>query len=198
MAFLTGLFPADVARRSMEKAAVELANATAAYSLNMPLSSAATTVATTTSKAKTTATLSYQIAGSFYSLAATDNYWTLGGATSATTVAASSWQKYLLLVDTAGTATVQEGVQSLISASGVTFNNVSGLGKWASLLTVLNAGKIIAGVLTIATDSTHTFVPGTTAVATGSGITASYLNGLDQSLLPLLANQTGILMGIGG
>lgn len=194
MAFLTGLFPADVARRSMEKASVELANATAAYSLNMPLSSPAVTVATTTSKVKTTATLTYQIAGNFYSLAATDNFWTLSG----TVVAASSWQKYLLLVDAAGTATMQEGVQSLIGASNVTFSNVSGLGKWAPLLTILNAGKIIAGTLTIATDSTHTFTPGTTAAATGSGITASYFNGLDQSLLPLLANQTGILMGIGG
>lgn len=198
MAFLTGLFPADVARRSMEKASVELANALAAYALNMPLASAGITTATTTSKVKTVNTMPYQIAGAFYSLAGSDNFWTLGGTTSATTVAASSWQKYILLVDTAGTATVQEGVQSLIGAANVTFSNVSGLGRWAPLISLLNAGKVIAGVVTIATDSTHTFTPGTTAVATGSGITATFTNGLDQTLLPLLANQTGLLMGLGG
>lgn len=193
MAFLTGLYPADVARRSMEKASVELANAVTAYSLNMPLANAGIAIATTTTKAKTANTMPFQINGSFYSLAATDNFWTLAG----TVVAASSWQKYLLLVDTAGAATIQEATQSLISAAAVSYSNVSGLGRWAPLLTVLNAGKVIAGYLTVATDATHTFTPGTTALG-ATGITTTYTNGLDQALLQMLANQTGILMGIGG
>lgn len=193
MAFITGLFPADVARRSMEKASVELANAGMAYMLNMPLSSGAIAIATTTTKVKTAATITYSINGQPLSLSATDNFWTLAGAV----VAASSWQKYLLLVDASGTASIQEATQSLISAAAVSYANISGLGKWAPLLTILNAGKIIAGFLTVATDATHTFTPGTTALG-ATGITTTYTNWMDPYLTPLLANQTGVLMGIGG
>jgi hypothetical protein len=194
MALLTTLYPADVARRSMAKGDVEMTNALALYTLNMPFSSGGIAIATTTTKVKTVSTVTYQLAGiNSYSLAATDNFWTLSG----TVVAAASWQKYLLLVDSAGTASIQEGTQSLVSAAAVTYTNVSGLSKWAPLITVLNAGKIIAGYITVATDATHTFTPGTTALG-ATGITTTYTNGLDQALLPIIANQTGLVMGVGG
>lgn len=193
MAFLTTLYPADVARRSMEKGSVELANAGMAYMLNMPLSSGAIAIATTTTQVKTASTITYSINGQPLSLSATDNFWTLSG----TVVAASSWQKYLLLVNASGTASIQEATQSLISAAAVSYGNISGLGKWAPLLTILNAGKIIAGFLTVATDATHTFTPGTTALG-ATGITTTYTNWMDPYLTPLIAQQTGILMGIGG
>lgn len=177
----------------MAKGNVELSNATVLYVMNRAMTSGAIAIATTTTQVKTAATITFMVNGQFYSLSATDNYWTLAG----TTVAAASWQKYLLLVDTAGAATIQEATQSLVSAAAVSYTNVSGLSKWAPLITVLNTGKIIAGYLTVATDATHTFTPGTTALG-ATGITTTYTNGLDQTLLPILANQAGLVMGLGG
>jgi hypothetical protein len=39
----------------------------------------------------------------------------------------------------------------------------------------------IVGVLTVATDSTHTFTPGTTLLG-AAGITATYIDGIDISV----------------
>ena len=195
MAALLTTIQSDVAARgSLQRNTTQMANAMAALELNCPLTAAGTTTATVTSQAKTANTLTFLIAGVFKSKGATDNFWTLGVAGSNTLVAANSFQKYLLLIDGSGTATVQEGTQSNISAAAVTWTNVSGVSPWSPLLSILNVPKCIVSVLTIATDATHTFTPGTTLFG-AAGITATFTDGLDQSLIPLMANQEGLLIG---
>lgn len=194
MAFTTSNVGEEAPKGSTQKRAAELANLVAAYTLNMSLTAAGITTATVTSKAKTANTLTFLINGVFKSLGASDNFWVLGVALSNTTVQASSWQKYILLVDGSGVATVQEGTQSIVSAATVTWQNI-GAGGYYPLLSLLNAGKTVAGVLTIATDSTHTFIPGTTLFG-AAGITATFIDGVDQTLLPLIGDATGRLIGV--
>lgn len=192
MAFTTGNIIAHLNRGSNgDRSAAELANANAAFAMNRALSSAAAAIGTTTQKVKTAATLTYTINGLFFSKAATDDFWTLAG----TTVAASMFQKYLLLIDAAGAASIQEAVQANTAAK-VALTNVSSASNLAPILTVLNAGKAVAVTLQIATDATHTFIPGTTALG-AAGITATYNNGLDQALFPLIGNYVGTLIGNG-
>lgn len=192
MTFLTTLRSVDVARGSLARASAELANSVGALALTRTLSSGAVAIGTTTTKVQSTATITGVVNGTFISKSATDDLWTLSG----TVVAASSWQKYLLLLDASGTATIREATQSTISASAVSYANISGLSAWAPLLTVLNAGTLIAGYLTVATDATHTFTPGTTALG-AAGITTTYTNGIDPYLLLLLASQNGTVVGVG-
>lgn len=192
MAFATSNIIPHLNRSSNgDRSGVELANLGAAFAMNRALSSAAAAIGTTTQKVKTAATLTYTINGIFFSKAATDDFWTLAG----TTVAASMFQKYLLLIDSAGAASIQEGVQANTAAK-VGLSNVSNYSAVGALLSILNAGKVVAVTLQIATDSTHTFVPGTTAL-NAAGITATYNNGLDQAFVPLIANGLGTLIGNG-
>ncbi|MEO6566768.1 MAG: hypothetical protein ABIO63_12155 [Casimicrobiaceae bacterium] len=142
----------------------QLVNALAILRANAALTSAAANIGTTKPKAGTTATLVFQIDGVFKSKASTDDFWTLAG----TTVAASSFQKYLLMVDTSGNASTAQGVQASTAA--------------AVVLPAPPQSKCIAAVLTIATDASTTFVPGTTDLD-ASGITATYSNGFDGSQL---------------
>lgn len=145
-----------------------LANAHALITANACLTSAAVATATTTSQVKTTASMTYRIDGAFVTaLAATDNFWTLAGVT----VPAASFQKYYLLVDSAGAASIAQGVPAS-TAAGV-------------VLPFPPQSKCIAGVLTVATDATHTFTPGITLLG-ATGITATYVNGFDPSTLPLV------------
>lgn len=193
MAFLfSKLFP-NVSRHSnAARAAAEMGNAALAYSLSRALTAAGVATATTTSQAKIVNSLQYSIAGRHFVKGATDNFWTLSG----TTVLAASFQKYLLLIDGAGAASIQEGVQSIVNAASVGWTNVSALSVWAPFMVALSNTKAIAGVLTVATDATHTFIPGTTLLG-AAGITATFIDGVDQSLLPLVANQQGVLIGVG-
>jgi hypothetical protein len=136
---------------------------------NQSFTNAAIATATVTSQVKTTATLTYWIDGSFATnLSATDNFWTLAG----TTVAASSWQKYMLMVNSSGTASVLQGTQSTVSAAAVQ-------------LPYLPQSLTCVGVLTVATDATHTFVPGTTLLG-ATGITATYVNGVDPTSITVI------------
>lgn len=194
MAFiLNKIFP-NVSRQSnAARSAAELGNAMLMLELSGALTAAGVATATTTSKVKTVNTLTYTVGGKFFSKAGTDNFWTLAG----TTVQASSWQKYLLLIDTAGAASIQEGVQSTVSAAAVAWTNVSRVSAYAPFLSVVGSTKAIVGVLTVATVASHTFVPGTTLLG-ATGITATFQDGPDQSILPLLANQSGSTMGLGG
>lgn len=178
---------------STERLAAEAANAALLNTQSRGFTAAGCARGTTAQKVKTANTFTYTVAGVFYSLGASDDFWTLSG----TVVAAASWQKYLLLVDTGGTASIQEATQSKVSAAGVVWTNVSGLSTYAPFLTALGATKCVVGTLTIATDATHTFTPGTTAL-NGTGITATFVDGLDQSILPLLANAQGTIIGNGG
>ncbi len=192
MAFVTALFRMNAMRGSLARAAAELANAAAVSSLSRILTSGGAARGTTVAKAKTVNTVTFTVGGTFYSLAATDDFWTLSG----TVVAAASFQKYLLMVDTSGTMSIQEGVQAA-TAAGVTWTNVSGLSKYAPYFVALGSTKVVVAVLTVATDATHTFTPGSTAL-NGAGITATFINGLDQSILPLIADDIGNIVGNGG
>lgn len=126
--------------------------------------------ATVTSKVKTTNNTTYYAAGQPIAKAATDNLWTLTGGV----LAAASFRKYRLLLDTAGTATVQASSDSLVSAALCDFS------------TRPADGVAIVGELTVATDATHTFTPATTLLG-AAGITATYIDGSDS--LELLASK---------
>jgi hypothetical protein len=187
-------------RDGLERASLWQGNAGTAFGLNCAYSAAGCATATTTSKAKIVNTTAYTVGGRILSKGATDNFWTLGGAGSATTVAVGSWQKYLLCIDDAGAASVVEGTQSSVSAAAVSWVNVSPAAKaftqnpWAPIITVLSASRAILGVLTVATDATHTFIPGTTLLG-ATGITATFIDGIDPSLMPMMANDSGLLIG---
>jgi hypothetical protein len=182
-------------RDSLERASLWQGNAGTIFGLNCVYGAPAVATATVTSQVKTTAASQYSVGGRIFTKGATDNFWTLAG----TTVALNSWQKYLLCVDDAGVATVVEGTQSTVSAAGVTWGNVSPAAKafnqnpWAPLITVLSASRCIFGVLTVAT-TTGTFIPGTTLLG-AAGITATFIDGIDASLSPLMANESGLLIG---
>lgn len=152
--------PGPVARDEVRR----LANTLAMLQANDSLTAAGCATATTTSKVKTVNTLTFKIDGVFKTKAATDNFWTLSGST----VADLSWQKYLLLIDASGAASVRQGTPSLVSAAAVVLPDHPG-------------SVCIAGVLTVAT-SGSTFIPGTTLLG-AVGITATYVDGADASMI---------------
>jgi hypothetical protein len=119
--------------------------------------------ATTASKAKTTNATVLREAGAAFALAATDNYWTLAPA--ASVLAVASFRRYLL-IDTAGVASVLASNDSTVSAASCRFPALPA------------NGSAVVGVLTVATDATHTFTPATTAL-NAAGITATFIDGID-------------------
>jgi hypothetical protein len=144
-----------------------LANTLALIIANDTLTAAGCATATTTSQVKTAATLTYLIDGAYKTKGATDNFWTLAGVT----VPVASFQKYYLLIDGSGAASVVQGVPAS-TAAGV-------------VLPFPPQSKAIVGVLTVATDATHTFTPGVTLLG-ATGITATYNDGFDPSTLSLV------------
>lgn len=184
-----------IGRDAMERALAWQGNAGALYGLNMVYARPIVATATVTSKVKTTAAVDFVVGGTLFNKAATDNLWTLSGAV----VPVSSWQKYLLCVDDAGTATAVECAASSVSAAAVGFGNITPAAKafpqnpWAALISVLAASRCIFGVLTVATNGSTTFTPGTTLLG-AAGITATYIDGLDPLLLPLVYNENGSLL----
>lgn len=190
------LKPDDSARSSQPRAACELANALTLAQLNQIFTAVAAATAGTTTKAKSVNTATFTVGGAFQALAGTDNLWVLGATGAATVVAASSWQKYLLLLDNTPTtpvATVLEGTQSTVSAATVGWNNIA-VGAYGPILAVLNSNRTIISVLTIATDATHTFTPGTTALS-AAGITATFADGMDATLLPVITDAGARIIG---
>lgn len=149
----------------------------AGTSENGVMASGAVTTATVTSQAKlVTNPTPYRINGVVLSKAATDNLWTLTGATQAI----SLFGKWLLCLDVAGTASVIYCTPAATAAA-------------VQLPTGTNlAGKSVIATLTVATDATHTFIPGTTLLG-AAGITATYAQGFDGAVLPY---QYGLLVGI--
>jgi hypothetical protein len=130
-------------------------------SRNRCFGKAATAQGTTTSKVKSVNSVDFAIDGAIFRKAGTDDLWTLSGSV----VAISSWQKYLLCLDSAGAASIVAGTASTVSAAAVT-------------LPTLPTSKAVIGVLTIATNGSTTFTPGTTAL-NAAGITATFADGLD-------------------
>ncbi len=125
----------------------------------------AVTIATTASKVKTTNATVLLNAGVMNALAASDDFWTLTGGV----LAASSFRRYLLLCDAADAATVLASDDSIVSAAAC---------RWSTLPA---NGTAIVGILTVATDSTHTFTPATTLLS-AAGITDTYVDGWDISV----------------
>jgi len=148
-----------------------LTNRQALYNLNQCLASAGIATATTTSKLKiVTATVSFMVDGAFQSIAATDNFWTLTGSV----VPIGSYTKYLLLVNSAGAASVLQSSVSQVSLAACIYPSYPD-------------GFSIFGVFSV-TCTTAAFTPGTTTTASGGGITTAITNGFDKYLLPLLAD----------
>jgi hypothetical protein len=127
--------------------------------------SAALAIATVTSQVKSVAASVYSTSTGIFTLAATDNFWTLGTATSNTNVAIGGFQKYLLCVNAAGAASVIEGLQNLVSLATVTFPKQPAV------------GVTIVGILHV-TNATNVFIPGTTLLG-AAGVTAAFQNGVN-------------------
>jgi len=106
---------------------------------------AAPTLATTKSKVKTAAAVSYSINGIPYALAISDNFWTLTGAN----LADGYTRKYLLLVDAAGTATVLASDDQLTASAAL------------CAFPTVPATKVVIGMLQVDT-AAAVFIPGTT------------------------------------
>lgn len=140
-------------------------------SRNRVWSAAGVARGTTAAKAKTVNTITYAIDGKILTKAGTDDFWTLSGSV----VAISSWQKYVLLIDAAGAASILAGTASAVSAAAVT-------------LPALPASKAVVGVITVATDGVTTFTPGTTAL-NAAGITATFIDGLDSGFFSAGASE---------
>ncbi len=189
----TNKLPDFVPIGSVERADAGLSNALALFAMNRLLATATVAIGTTASKVRTTTTATWTLGGQFQTaVTSSDDLWTLAG----TTVAASSWQKYLLMWDATGASgpVVVEGTQSTISAALVGWKNINNVSPYGPIISLLNTGYVIVGVLTVATDSTHTFVPGTTLLS-AAGITDTYADGIDPTLLPVLSNRSGAIFG---
>jgi hypothetical protein len=132
--------------------------------VNLPLSDGGVALATTKSKVKTAANVTYLINGEFKVKNATDNLWTLTG----DAVAAAMFQKWLLCLDTDGAASVVIGTAGATAAEVV-------LPAWP-------ANKSVVGVLTVQNGSAADFTPGTTLLD-AADITATYYDGFPAALL---------------
>ncbi len=117
-------------------------------------------IGTTTTKVKTTNATVLLNAGAVNAFGITDDAWTLTGAV----LAASMFRKYLLLADAADARTVQASTDSA-TAAGCQFTNLPA------------DGQAIVGMITVGTDGSHTFTPGTTAL-NAAGITTTYYDGM--------------------
>lgn len=172
-------------RWSVERATTAAVNAVLAASTNkLTNSGLGIAIATIPQQVKLTNTANYLAGGVPSTKAATDPLWTLTGPT----VPFNSWQKYYLYLDAAGVASVQEGVPSNVSAAAV---GVPGdpFG-WSVIVNGATApsSKAIIGSVTVKTDATHTFIPGTTAL-NAAGITATFQEGFDPNAIPLIGDQ---------
>jgi hypothetical protein len=128
----------------------------------------AVTIATDTAKVKTTNATVLRNAGALNALAASDDFWTLTGGV----LAVSSFRRYLLLCDAADAATVLASDDVTTAAEDC---------RWATLPA---NGLAIVGILTVATNSSTTFTPGTTALS-AAGVTDTYVDGYDISVPPM-------------
>lgn len=188
-------------RDALERASIWAGNAGTLFGLNAAYAACGAGIATTTTKVRSNAATAFTIGGQLFSKASTDNLWTLGGAGSATVVPASSFQKYALMIDDAGVATVQEATASQVSAAAVTWANVVAAAKanpqnlWAPIISLLSASRCVFTVITVATNGATQFTPGTTAL-NAAGITTTYQDGIDPSLMPILVNERGLIHGL--
>lgn len=157
---------------SLLRAVACLLNRVVLDNLNGVFTAAGCAQATTTTQVKTTNSTTFMTDGTFRTAkGATDNFWTLTGSV----VPVSSFQKWLLCVNSAGAASVIAG-NPAATANAVTFSTA-------------NDGVAVFGVCQVATDATHTFTPGTTAL-NAAGITATFSDGPGLALFPIVADMT--------
>jgi hypothetical protein len=142
--------------------------------------------ATVTSQVKTTATTAYFADGKGFIKAATDNFWTLAPTG---VLAAGSFRRWLLMIDSAGAASVYASGDSIVSIVTCPWNFVPG--------SLPFDGKAIIGIVNVATDATHTFTPATTLLG-AAGITTTYQDGIDATVCPSIADLGGVLLGPSG
>lgn len=127
---------------------------------NGVLATAGVARGTTASKVKTvTNPVAFIVDGQILSKAATDDFWTLTGATFAAGLA----NKWVLLVDSVGAASVAVGTPAATAA--------------AVVLPAIPASKAVFGVLTVV-NATNPFIPGTTLLS-AAGVTDTYVQGMD-------------------
>lgn len=157
---------------SSEMGAIVLLNRIVLATLNdvSPSSAHVVAQATNTTGVKTTGTATFTVDGVLVSKAATDPLWTLTGSV----LPVASFTRYALLLNASGTASVLQGTVSQVSAASVVYQSMPD-------------GAAVVGYVTIQTDATHTFTPGTTSL-TAAGITAAFFTGTDKVFFPLLAD----------
>ena len=122
-------------------------------------------IASTATKVKTTNATVLRNAGALNALAATDDFWTLTGGV----LAVSSFRRYLLLCDASDTASVLASDDVTTAAADC---------RWT---TQPANGTAIVGIVTVATNGSTTFTPGTTNLS-AAGITDTYVDGWDISV----------------
>jgi hypothetical protein len=187
--------PDDVARGSTAAQEAAAVNAAITSLYYRTTTNPTILIGTTKSKVNLGADTTYTVNGSYFSKATTADFWTLGTATSATTVAVGSLQRYALLINAAGNPFVYEATQVIGSSSAdLRWTNVAGVGRWRPVLYWASQGYTLVGSVQVITDATHTFVPGTT-LFDATGITAAFTSGLDTTILPLIGNQSGLVLG---
>lgn len=168
-------------QRSAEWYWLRIAQRLALLMLNRLAPSSTPVVArgTTATKAKTTNAANYTVDGKpAAQKAATDDLWTFTGAV----LAAGSFRKYLLCLDAAGTASVLASTDATTAAADCQYPSAS-----------LPDGVCVIGWVIVATDATHPFTPGTTAL-NATGITATFADGFDPALLPVLQDPQGNIL----
>ena len=106
-------------------AAIRAANYARQQTANAVLSTGTVGIATTVTQVRTGAVLTYKIGGVLKSKAATDNFWTLTGAT----LADGMTRKYALLIDAGGAASVVASNDAKTIA-GCVFNVVTQCRMW--------------------------------------------------------------------
>lgn len=160
-------------------AAVALLNRMVIDALGGVSGPAGTAMATNTTGVKTVNSVTYSIDGVFQTAkGATDNFWTLGGGV----LAVNSFRHYLLCIQSGGTALAV--ASSDASATALCRYVASGTPP-----TLPWDAAAIISYCTVATDATHTFTPGTTAL-NATGITATYADGIDKNIYPVLSDAT--------
>lgn len=125
--------------------------------MNSCLKKAGLAIATTTTKLQIVNAIEYVINGVFYAKAATDNI----DLTAADEQAISTFCKYLVSIDSAGTVSTTKG------------NDVSSAAD--TKLPILPADQSAIGYIQVATDGVTTFTAGTTALD-AAGITDTYVD----------------------
>lgn len=186
---------ADVARGSTAAQEAAAVNAALTLLYYRTLTNPGIVIGSTATKVNLGADTNYMVNGSFFTKTTTADFWTLGTATSATVVGAGSLQRYALLINSAGTAFAYEATQIIGTDSTlVRWTNVAGVGRWRPVLYWASQGLTLVGSVQVITDATHTFTPGTTAL-NATGITAAFTSGLDTTIVPLIGNQTGQVLG---